>query len=153
MTRLWTLLSPKGRAEAAAADEGSIVMAMLGLVIMSSVATIGLASVVSGQKQTRHDNAFAQALTGAESGLDAMVAQIKASPTATSFTSPRRWSATPPRKVASASFARATIGSTCSGLSLIPGINGAIRIPDWMPRRRNPVAECLRTRDEYSRER
>lgn len=86
MTRIWTLLSSKGRAEAATKDEGSIVMAMLGLVIMSSVATIGLASVVNGQKQTRHDNAFAQALTGAESGLDAMVAQIKASPTVTSFT-------------------------------------------------------------------
>lgn len=85
MTRLWTSLNPKARAEGGR-DDGSIVMAMLGLVIMSSVATIGLATVVNGQKQTRHDNAFAQALTGAESGMDAMVSEIKANPTASSFT-------------------------------------------------------------------
>jgi hypothetical protein len=61
-------------------------MAMLGIVIMTSVVTVGMETVVNGQVQTRHDNTFAQALTGAESGLDAMVTQVKANPTATSFT-------------------------------------------------------------------
>jgi hypothetical protein len=68
-------------------DRGSIVLALLGVVIMTSVVTIGLASVVKGQQQTRHDQAFSQALTGAESGLDAMVAQVKASPSSNSFSS------------------------------------------------------------------
>ncbi len=66
-------------------DSGSIVMALLGIVILTSVVTIGLATVVKGQVQSRHDNAFSQALTGAETGLGAMVAQIKASPTSASF--------------------------------------------------------------------
>jgi hypothetical protein len=65
-------------------------------------------------------------------------------PKKTSLTSPRRWRATPPRKVASASRARATIGSTCSGLSLIPGISGAIRIPESIPRRRSSATASSR---------
>jgi hypothetical protein len=65
-------------------DEGSIMLAMFGIVILTSVVTIGLASVVHGQAQTRHDEAFAQALSGAETGLDSMVARIKAAPAATS---------------------------------------------------------------------
>lgn len=64
-------------------ESGSIVLALLGIVILTSVVSIGLATVVKGQLQTRHDNTFAQALTGAESGLGSMVAQIKSAPTAT----------------------------------------------------------------------
>ncbi|HVT22446.1 MAG TPA: hypothetical protein VHE57_13780 [Mycobacteriales bacterium] len=67
-----------------AADEGSIMLAMFGIVILTSVVTVGLASVLRGQEQTRHDQAFAQALAGAETGLDSMVARIKAAPDATS---------------------------------------------------------------------
>lgn len=85
MSDFWASMNPKTRAARAASDEGSIIMAMLGLVIMTSVVTVGMATVVNGQVQTRHDNTFAQALTGAESGLDAMVAQVKADPTAASF--------------------------------------------------------------------
>jgi hypothetical protein len=66
-------------------ERGSVILAMLGVVIMTSVVTVGLASVVMGQKQTRHDKAFALALTGAESGLDSMVAQVTANPSASSF--------------------------------------------------------------------
>lgn len=83
MTGLWRRIRP--RAAGADGEQGSIILALLGLLILTSVATIGLATVVNGQVQTRHDNAFAQALTGAESGLDAMVAQVKANPTATSY--------------------------------------------------------------------
>lgn len=58
--------------------------ALLGILILSGVVTVGLADVVSGQVHSRHDDAFAQALTGAETGLDSMVARIKAAPSATS---------------------------------------------------------------------
>ena len=68
----------------------------------------------------------------------------RSQPKKTSLTSPRRCSATPPRKVAPASRARATIGSTCSGLSLIPGISGAIRIPESIPRRRSSATASSR---------
>lgn len=83
MSRLARFLRP--RVVTADGEQGSIILALLGILIMTSVATVGLATVVNGQVQTRHDNAFAQALTGAESGLDAMVAQIKSSPTSSSF--------------------------------------------------------------------
>jgi hypothetical protein len=61
-------------------DRGSIMLALLAIVILTSVVTAGLVTVVTGQTQTRHDNAFALALTGAETGLDTMVARIKAAP-------------------------------------------------------------------------
>jgi hypothetical protein len=65
-------------------DEGSIMLAMIGILILTSVVTVGLASVLKGQAQTRHDEAFAQALSGAETGLDSMVARIRSAPTSTS---------------------------------------------------------------------
>lgn len=58
-------------------DRGSLILALLGIVILTTVASVGLAAVVNGQKQTRHDNTFAQSLDNANSGLDAMVAAIK----------------------------------------------------------------------------
>lgn len=64
-------------------DDGSIMLSLLGIVILTSVVSVGLATVVKGQAQTRHDNAFAQALSGAETGLDSMVANIKATPAST----------------------------------------------------------------------
>lgn len=66
------------------ADEGSIMLAMLGIMILTSVVTVGLASVLKGQVSTRHDQAFAQALSGAETGLDSMVARIRSAPNTTS---------------------------------------------------------------------
>ena len=63
-------------------DEGSLILAMLGVMILTGVVSVGLATVITGQKATRHDQTFAQALTGAESGLDSMVAQVKGSPSA-----------------------------------------------------------------------
>ncbi|HVT65704.1 MAG TPA: hypothetical protein VHD81_11155 [Mycobacteriales bacterium] len=70
-----------------AGDEGSIMLALIGIVILTSVVTVGLASVLKGQAQSRHDEAFAQALSGAETGLDSMVARIRSAPLATSQSS------------------------------------------------------------------
>lgn len=58
-------------------DQGSIILALLGIIILTTVASVGLAAVVNGQSQSRHDNTFTQALNNAESGIDAMVANIK----------------------------------------------------------------------------
>lgn len=66
-------------------DEGSIVMAMLAIVIVTGLLTIGLATILSSHLAARHDVAFESALTGAERGLDELVTQAKANPTATSF--------------------------------------------------------------------
>ncbi len=66
-------------------DDGSIVMAMLAIVVVTGLLTLGLATILSSHLAARHDVAFESALTGAERGLDEMVAQAKADPTATSF--------------------------------------------------------------------
>lgn len=58
-------------------------LALLGIVILTAVVSVGLTTVINGQTQTRHDSTFTQALSGAESGLDSMVARIKAAPSAT----------------------------------------------------------------------
>ncbi|HWA67395.1 MAG TPA: hypothetical protein VG899_13625 [Mycobacteriales bacterium] len=58
-------------------DRGSIILALLGIIILTTVASVGLAAAVNGQGQARHDNTFTQALDNAESGIDAMAATIK----------------------------------------------------------------------------
>ena len=50
----------------------------------------------------------------------------------------------PVRKEASASLARSRIGCTCSGSSLMPGISGATRTPDSMPRERSSATASRR---------
>jgi hypothetical protein len=72
MNRVWRRLHSDER--------GSIMLALLAIVILTAVATVGLATVVEGQSQTRHDTAFAQSLNNSESGLDSMVDQIKSHP-------------------------------------------------------------------------
>jgi hypothetical protein len=66
-------------------DEGSIVMAMLAIVVVTGLLTLGLATILSSHLAARHDVAFESALTGAERGLDELIAQAKANPTAASF--------------------------------------------------------------------
>jgi len=66
-------------------DEGSIVMAMLAIVVVTGLLTLGLATILSSHLAARHDVAFESALAGAERGLDELVAQAKANPTAASF--------------------------------------------------------------------
>ena len=68
-------------------DDGSIVMAMLAIVVVTGLLTLGLATILSSHLAARHDVAFESALAGAERGLDELVAQAKANPTATSFSS------------------------------------------------------------------
>jgi hypothetical protein len=58
-------------------DRGSIILALLGIIILTTVASVGLSAIVTGQHQSRHDNSFTQSLNNAESGIDAMVANIK----------------------------------------------------------------------------
>jgi hypothetical protein len=62
-------------------DHGSIVLALLAIIILTTVATVGLATVIGGQNQTRRDNAFTQSLNAAETGLDSLVADVKTNPT------------------------------------------------------------------------
>lgn len=66
-------------------DNGSIVMAMLAIVVVTGLLTLGLATILSSHLAARHDVAFESALAGAERGLDELVAQAKANPTAASF--------------------------------------------------------------------
>ncbi|MBV9291111.1 MAG: hypothetical protein JO222_01580 [Frankiales bacterium] len=66
-------------------DDGSVVMALLALLVVTGILVVGLAAIVRSQVSARHDVAFESALTGAEQGLDELVAQVKANPTATSF--------------------------------------------------------------------
>lgn len=66
-------------------DEGSIVMAMLAIVVVTGLLTLGLATILSSHLAARHDVAFESALAGAERGLDELVAQAKANPAAASF--------------------------------------------------------------------
>ena len=68
-----------------AGDEGSIVLALFAMMVVSGLLTVGLATIVNAHSLARHDTAFESALTGAEEGLDELVAQVKASPTSTSF--------------------------------------------------------------------
>jgi len=67
-------------------DEGSILLALFAIMVVSGLLTVGLATIVNAHVLARHDTAFESALTGAEQGLDELIAQVKASPTSSSFT-------------------------------------------------------------------
>lgn len=67
-------------------DQGNVVMALLAILVMTGIVTMGLATVVRSHLAARHDVAFESALASAEQGLDELVAQVKADPTAGSFT-------------------------------------------------------------------
>lgn len=66
-------------------DDGSVVMALLAILTMTGIVTLGLATVVGSHLAARHDVAFETALGAAERGLDELAAQVKASPTSSSF--------------------------------------------------------------------
>src|SRR5207249_3984167 len=66
----------------------------------------------------------------------------------TSFAAPRRCSATAPTLVAPASSASRTISATSSGVSLIPGINGAINTPAGTPASFSLRTASIRARGE-----
>jgi hypothetical protein len=101
-------------------DEGSLVLAMLGVLIMTSVVSVGFATVVTGQKQTRHDQVFAQALTGAESGADQLVAQVRSAPTTASpITLSQQTTATGVTYSGTATYTASSTGSASTGSWLI----------------------------------
>lgn len=66
-------------------DQGNVVMALLAILVMTGIVTMGLATVVRSHLAARHDVAFETALATAEQGLDELVAKVKANPTAASF--------------------------------------------------------------------
>ena len=66
-------------------EQGSIVMALLALLVLTGIVTAGLATVVGSHLAARHDVAFESALAEAESGLDELVAQVQADPSRASF--------------------------------------------------------------------
>jgi hypothetical protein len=66
-------------------DEGSILLALFALMVVTGLLTVGLATIVNAHVLARHDTAFEAALAGAEKGMDELIAQVKASPTSSTF--------------------------------------------------------------------
>jgi hypothetical protein len=73
----------RGRAEA---ESGNIMIAMLGIMVLSFIVIVGMTQMVISEHVTRHDRNFEQALAAAEAGLSNVVTQVKASPYAASIT-------------------------------------------------------------------
>lgn len=63
-------------------------LALLSLLAITAMVTVAVAAVVAGQKQTRFDDDFENALQVAETGLDQMEALVLANPTATTAPAP-----------------------------------------------------------------
>jgi Tfp pilus assembly protein PilX len=61
-------------------DDGNIMIAMLGIMVITFIVVIGMTQMVLSEKVTRHDRNFEQALAAAETGLGKLVTQVKASP-------------------------------------------------------------------------
>ena len=73
------------RLRRAADDSGNIMIAMLGIMVITFIVVIGMTQMVISEKVTRHDRNFEQSLAAAEGGLGQLVTQIKASPYAASI--------------------------------------------------------------------
>ena len=61
-------------------DQGNIVLALLGILIITSIIAVTMTQVVIGAKLSRHDRNRQLALTAAETGLSRMVTLVKAAP-------------------------------------------------------------------------
>jgi hypothetical protein len=66
-------------------ESGNIMIAMLGIMVLTFIVVIGMTQMVISEHVTRHDRNFEQALAAAEAGLSTMVTQVKASPYAASI--------------------------------------------------------------------
>lgn len=66
-------------------ESGNIMIAMLGIMVITFIVVIGMTTMVISEKVTRHDRNFEQSLAAAEGGLSKLVTQVKASPYATSI--------------------------------------------------------------------
>ncbi|MDP8971546.1 MAG: hypothetical protein M3N52_13805 [Actinomycetota bacterium] len=67
-------------------DRGSLPIAMLAVLVVAALVSVVLSSVVTGQRQTRFDESFEQALQIAEVGLERMVALVESREASDSFT-------------------------------------------------------------------
>ncbi len=67
-------------------DDGNIMVALLGIIVISSIAFVGLAQMLVNERVTRHDRNFEQALNAAETGLSRVLTQVKATPYASTIT-------------------------------------------------------------------
>jgi Tfp pilus assembly protein PilX len=61
-------------------EDGNILIAMLGIVIVTFICLIGMTQMVLSEKVSRHDRNFEQALAAAETGLDKLLTQVRATP-------------------------------------------------------------------------
>ncbi|MCU1599356.1 MAG: hypothetical protein JWO22_65 [Frankiales bacterium] len=68
-------------------DEGNIMIALLGIIVITSIVLVGLAQMLISERVTRHDRNFEQALSAAETGLAKLLTQVKATPYRTSLAS------------------------------------------------------------------
>ena len=73
------------RLQSRQADEGSIILALFAILIISSLAFMLAETVVTGEKQTQSDQHFEQALEVAEVGLSQMNSLIQSNPGQPSF--------------------------------------------------------------------
>lgn len=67
------------------AEAGNIMIAMLGVMVITFIVVIGMTQMVISEHVTRHDRNFEQALAAAETGLAKQVVAVKASPFASSM--------------------------------------------------------------------
>jgi hypothetical protein len=74
------------RRRAAAAEDGNIVMVLLGIMVLLMVCVAAMAQFLMVERVSRHDRDFDHALAAAETGLDQMVTAIKAAPFAATVT-------------------------------------------------------------------
>ena len=71
--------------QARANDEGSLMLAMFAILVISSLTVVIAATVVTGAKQSLQDQRFEQALEVAEVGLSQMNSLIQSNPKAVSM--------------------------------------------------------------------
>lgn len=63
-------------------DDGSIILSMLAVMVVSALLLVVLGTVLSGQRQTTYDKTFEQALQVAEVGHNQMISLIQSDPNA-----------------------------------------------------------------------
>lgn len=66
-------------------DDGSLILGMLAIIVVSGLLLTVLATVLGGQRNTRFDRSFEQALQVAEVGQSQMVSLIQSNPAGLSF--------------------------------------------------------------------
>ncbi len=65
-------------------EDGNIMIALVGIMMISFIVLVGFAQILLSEKLSRHDRNFEQSLAAAETGLGKMLTVVKANPYATS---------------------------------------------------------------------